>query len=329
MSLDSISVVIATNSRDKLNYGEVARHLSRRGYAVTIYETDSIARGTREFSLFLDKHGSISFTYDNHSFDTANIGAAWYRYTMDYGEYADPLRGYSLREEYVTLQDNVWENIPKSAWLNSPDAIRRADIKIPQLAVAASLGFHVPETLISNTWEKVDSIKHDELIVKMAGSTNLQSKEGEKIMHTTKLKRSALPKQAISYPGMWQPFYKKKREWRITVVGEKIFSAAIYTKPHAKDDWRKHQFGPGVTFTAETFPHDLEQKCIALLRHFGLRYGAFDFIETPEGEFIFLEVNPNGQFMWLEERLGLPISEAIASELINIATRRNVTSSRL
>jgi len=95
---------------------------------------------------------------------------------------------------------------------------------------------------------------------------------------------------------------------------------------NTKDDWRMHQFGPGVTFKVESFPRELEKKCILLLRHFGLRYGAFDFIETPDGKIIFLEVNPNGQFMWLEERLGIPISEAVAHELIRIASSRSVES---
>lgn len=55
----------------------------------------------------------------------------------------------------------------------------------------------------------------------------------------------------------------------------------------------------------------------------GLKFGAFDFIETAPGEVIFLECNSNGQYGWLEETLGLPISHAIADELIKIARQNN------
>jgi glutathione synthase/RimK-type ligase-like ATP-grasp enzyme len=52
-----------------------------------------------------------------------------------------------------------------------------------------------------------------------------------------------------------------------------------------------------------------------LVQKLGLRYAAIDLIETPKGDFVFLEANPNGQYSWLENDLGLPISDAIASEL--------------
>jgi glutathione synthase/RimK-type ligase-like ATP-grasp enzyme len=104
------------------------------------------------------------------------------------------------------------------------------------------------------------------------------------------------------------------------VVGDTVFDAAIYTSPDAKDDWRKHQlYEDMVEFRKDTFPDDQKEKCIQYLAALGLRYGAFDFIENPDGENIFLECNPNGQFMWLEHKLGLPISNAIASELVKIA----------
>jgi glutathione synthase/RimK-type ligase-like ATP-grasp enzyme len=48
----------------------------------------------------------------------------------------------------------------------------------------------------------------------------------------------------------------------------------------------------------------------------GMQYGAFDFIETPEGEHVFLEVNPSGEWGMLEKDLGYPISEAIADALL-------------
>jgi hypothetical protein len=50
----------------------------------------------------------------------------------------------------------------------------------------------------------------------------------------------------------------------------------------------------------------------------GLRFGAFDLIEEPDGNVVFLECNPNGEYFWLEESLGFQISDAVAAELIKI-----------
>ena len=101
-------------------------------------------------------------------------------------------------------------------------------------------------------------------------------------------------------------------------MGQEVFSAAIYTSADAKDDWRRHPSG-GVRFVKEQFPDAESDLCINLLGKLGLQYGTFDFIETPEGEIIFLEVNPSGNYLWLEEQLGLPISNSIASKLVEIA----------
>jgi len=54
-----------------------------------------------------------------------------------------------------------------------------------------------------------------------------------------------------------------------------------------------------------------------LVEKLGLVFGCIDMIVTPRGEFIFLEINPNGQWLWIEELTGLPISEAIANTLAN------------
>jgi glutathione synthase/RimK-type ligase-like ATP-grasp enzyme len=108
----------------------------------------------------------------------------------------------------------------------------------------------------------------------------------------------------------------------VTAVGEKVFSAAIYTDASAKDDWRRLQTTAAVQFRKETLPEGVDEHCVQYLGKMGLKFGAFDFIETPDGEVVFLECNPNGQYGWLEEELGLPISEAVTLELIKIARQR-------
>jgi D-alanine-D-alanine ligase-like ATP-grasp enzyme len=66
----------------------------------------------------------------------------------------------------------------------------------------------------------------------------------------------------------------------------------------------------------------VEEKLLRLMDYFNLNYGAADFIVTPEGRHVFLEVNPAGEFFWLEHRPGLPISAAIADVLLGLAKRR-------
>jgi hypothetical protein len=55
---------------------------------------------------------------------------------------------------------------------------------------------------------------------------------------------------------------------------------------------------------------------LALMDRLGLVFGSIDMIVTPDGEHVFLEVNPNGQFDWVARRAGLPIYEALAALLL-------------
>jgi glutathione synthase/RimK-type ligase-like ATP-grasp enzyme len=64
-------------------------------------------------------------------------------------------------------------------------------------------------------------------------------------------------------------------------------------------------------------PAAIEEKCVALTQRLGLRFGCIDMIVTPEDKYVFLEINPNGQWRWVQELTGMPIAEAIADLLIH------------
>ena len=132
---------------------------------------------------------------------------------------------------------------------------------------------------------------------------------------------SSLPMQGNPFPGIWQACVPKAREWRITIVGDETFDAAIYTDETARDDWRKHQSTASVQFRHGTFPDAEKERCFAYLGRFGLKFGAFDFVEGQDSSITFLECNTNGQFGWLEGCLDLPISNAIADQLVSIAKK--------
>ena len=53
-----------------------------------------------------------------------------------------------------------------------------------------------------------------------------------------------------------------------------------------------------------------------MVERLGLCYGAIDMILTPDGRYVFIEINPNGQYLWIEQETGLPISAAICDLLM-------------
>jgi glutathione synthase/RimK-type ligase-like ATP-grasp enzyme len=111
---------------------------------------------------------------------------------------------------------------------------------------------------------------------------------------------------------------EKDFEARVTVVGRELFPCRIDTAHLDPDkggtDWRAG-YTHGLVHSRYTPPEAVSAFCREYLEDVGLHFGCFDFIVDGDGSHWFLECNPNGQWMWIEEETGLPISAAIAEQL--------------
>ncbi|GAC1390980.1 MAG: hypothetical protein NVSMB46_01990 [Candidatus Saccharimonadales bacterium] len=320
-------ILITASSLDEHAYASVATILEDRGYPVVVYKTDKVLSGEEDFNLTISSQGSLSVSYDQQNISPDAIGAAWYRKvaafsTGDNSE--DRAKHLYIQNEIKAVHDTVWSLYPDEVWLNSPDKMRQCDRKLGQLLVAQEIGFEIPHTVVSSNWDDISEqllIDYPQMIVKMVRGV-ISEKDELRAMYTTVLneqKVKTLKGHVTPFPGIYQPFIDKAREWRVTVVGDKVFPAAIYTSTSAKHDWRLHQLTDAVQFKQDELPDEIEEKCHRYLGKMGLKFGAFDFIETYAGQTIFLECNSNGQYGWLEDELKFPISEAIADELMTIA----------
>lgn len=318
------SVLIASSSLDEGSWRPVADILDHRGFDVIAYEADKVAAGQKPLEICVTGAEGLSVRYDGRRFSPESVASVWYRRpTMFSGEQEDKAKQFTLDTERRKGQYHLWAAVPEEAWLSAPQRIQHAEHKVTQLVLAHEVGFDIPDTVLANTWEPIAQALPEDIIYKPSFGM-VYDAEGLKLVYTMPFKNSpdTLPMQGNPFPGFWQPYLPKSREWRITVVGDESFDAAIYTAEDAKDDWRKHQLESKVEFRHELFPSDQQEKCFEYLGKLGLKFGAFDFIEDHEGKVTFLECNANGQFGWLEDDLGFPISEAIANELAAIAKSR-------
>ena len=321
-------IVIATSTFDEAAFEPVRKRLEDRGCSVVTYLTDKVLTEFQHFQLAIDVDGVLSVHYEDVDISPHNVGSAWlWKVTSFRNRDAatNLAKQLSLVNEMTQTQHAIWSLYPDEIWLNSPRSTYRANLKLEQLVIARRVGFIIPPTVVTNQWSDVEEMlmrDGGDAIVKMSRGV-IADHNTVKGMYTTRLTRELvadLRERAVAFPGIYQSYVEKRREWRVTVVGDRVFSAAIYTRDDAKEDWRKMQIDPGaVQFRRDKFPHELELLCHAYLRHMGLRYGAFDFIERPSGEVVFLECNPSGQFMWLQDDLGYCIADGIADELISIA----------
>ena len=119
-------------------------------------------------------------------------------------------------------------------------------------------------------------------------------------------------------PVLFQAYVPKRVELRVTVVGQQVFAAEIHSQAshRTRHDWRRYDFFKTIYLPHE-LPREVERRCLQLVERLGLCYGAIDMILTPDNHYVFLEINPNGQYLWIENETGLAISDALCDLLIS------------
>ena len=116
-------------------------------------------------------------------------------------------------------------------------------------------------------------------------------------------------------PVIFQEYVEALYDLRVTVVGDEVFAAAIHSQETAYAvDFRMDI--ESAEIEPVSLPVEVEERVRALLTRLGLVYGAIDMRRTPDDRYVFLEINPAGQWLFVEEKSGQPIASALAEVLV-------------
>jgi glutathione synthase/RimK-type ligase-like ATP-grasp enzyme len=240
----------------------------------------------------------------------SEIGCAWWRRP------GRTVVGSSTAEcEWVAREANAGFRGLLSAlpWLNDPDDIRRAEHKPLQLANAARVGLTIPATLITNDPDEArDFVKtYPSAIYKPLTSGVLTD---GRVIYASPVDAGTIDDSVRLTSHLFQQRIEKAYELRVTAVDGQFFAARIDTHSEAgARDWRSDHMN--LTYSPASLPCQVADKLRRFLGTQRLRFAAIDLIVTPQGEHVFVEANPNGQWAWLEDETGLPIAAAIADAL--------------
>ena len=276
--------------------------------SATLPLSATISIGTDGWSL-RDRRGQ--------ALDSDDITAVWWRRSKKphvSREIVDPIaRGFAEREcDHALKAIAMWSGY---LVINPSDKVLIANNKPIQLMKASAVGLEVPETLITNNKEQAEEFlrSHLSTIFKVM-SPPLGSFAETRRVRTAYQSDFHLIADA---PVIFQREVVKKRELRVTVIGELLFTAEVCTnnvKSSKYPDWR---LDPTHECRLAEIPGDIATKLTIFMRELGLYYGAIDLIEDCDGHYVFLEVNTSGQFLFVEIDTGLPISRAIARLLLH------------
>ncbi len=202
----------------------------------------------------------------------------------------------------------LWQLIGTGAfWVNPRNSRSRSTVKPLQLIEAARAGLKVPPTLCSNDPDRIrDFLAGNEAVIyKPLLAASFRNEDGLATVYTTDVTCDDLPDDDILQlsSGIFQKKIEKTYELRVNYMGDCSLNAKLFSQndPVSRTDWRMAHTSLKVE-KAAPLPEAVDLACRQLMKRLGIVFGCFDFIVTPEGEFVFLEINEMGQFLWLEDR---------------------------
>jgi glutathione synthase/RimK-type ligase-like ATP-grasp enzyme len=316
----NLDVIVILAPPEDLHARRVAQEIERLGERAEIISWLPAARGLRASLSYSGKFAEVLIRpeQDGPATRLVDAGAIWTRRpsppTIPLGVIDAEHRRFA-RQEWQNLLDGLTLSLGLDAVTVNPLPAQRAAIKPYQLAIAQRVGLPVPETLITSdplqAQHFVDA--HQGRVVHKAMTSPrdafvdtrrwLETDRGE--LH-----------QLLVAPAIFQRLVEGPMDIRATIVGQKIYSAAIRTEQsRAGLDSR---LDLDVPTTAYEVPSELTRQLHALMAALGLTFATVDLKIDNAGQIYFLELNPQGQFLYIEILTGLPITAAVARLLVNV-----------
>ena len=315
MTADTVLLVTASYDAAPEYVGAALEH---RNVPFFRLDTD---RFPSEVLASFDPCGDVIISDGERTISGKHVKSVWYRRNVAPNLPEDlnlGTREFCERETRAFLVGAL-AALPTQRWLSSPQAIWRAERKPHQLSVAAQLGFVLPHTIVTNDQKAaLDFAQGRRLVAKSVNSGYISGSDGNKAIFTSALGAGDLEDLSglALAPVTFQEMVDKSSDIRVTVVGNEVFAAEILSqgRESSKVDWRATD-DPNLEHRTHVLPATVAQRCRHLVSHLGLGFGAIDLALKPNGTYVFFEINPNGEWLWLEDQLGLPISDSIATWL--------------
>ena len=261
--------------------------------------------GRRRFTLRRDGGGILDF---------ASVRAVWWRRPQPFSlpvALADPLHRRFAVSEGTTAFDGLYQSMD-AFWVNKPSCDAAAAHKPWQLALAQELRLDLPVTVMTNDPDEARAFwdaRNGQVIYK-------QFRAVDSVWRETRLLRqneAALAESVRLAPVIFQEYIDAVADIRVIIVGNALFAAAADTRN--ADYPVDVRMNLNLDYKPYLLPSGVSDRLHGLMRRLGLEYGAIDLRLTPDGRHVFLEINPAGQFLYIEQATGQHIAAALAGHL--------------
>jgi ATP-GRASP peptide maturase of grasp-with-spasm system len=282
-------------------------------------------------SLSINNKELLSVTINNLTID--NKTSSWYRRGNLESSF-----GFCKKYELIEKEVHTENFKPIMEFLNSN--LSRNQInrfkdnyvgKLDMLYHASLLKIKIPETLITGDSKDLQNfiIKNKKVITKPIKNpvvdTYVQEFELKFISQTKLLTMNDIADDLFHFmPSFFQRYIEKKYEIRTFYIEGLFKSMAIFSQQNEKTkiDFRNYDHIRPNRCVPYQLPKKIEKKLHKFMLKLNLNCGSFDIICTPDNKFVFLEVNPIGQFQWLSYNCNYYVERLISKKIIENAEKK-------
>jgi glutathione synthase/RimK-type ligase-like ATP-grasp enzyme len=321
------SILILSDMLDDIHAHAVRETLLARGEEVVCLDPRELVSG--QVTIAHERHdGNLSFSVacGGLLLTTDTVKSVLYRRpgTLQVSSALDDDYKAIVKEEWSALIHGLWELLPDAQclWLSRPSAIKRAESKIWQLRSAVEFGLRVPATLITNDIGRARDFARRlgrPIVMKKLRTHSISVGTHNALFVTRQVDPETLDGESLGYcPIIFQELIPKTVDVRIVLIQRRAYAVRIFSQaiPETVVDYRAgKELTQSLHHELYSPPQDIIDSCQRMLDRFGLAFGAFDFLVDSVGNHCFLELNPNGQWLWLEMAARAPILGGICDAL--------------
>lgn len=312
-------VILVISFPEEEHTARVVEHITRAGREVVQLDlADFPAKRAMQASWGNVGPPTFMIEHEGKNIDLNTSKAVWWRrvqpFIVDASVSQEQHRAFAHSETSQAVHGML--DSLRCGWINPREADAAAHHKPLQWTVARQLGIPLPRTLVTTTAQAArEFVQHvaPAKVVFKAFLASIQEWRETRIVEQEDLDRLDLVRYA---PVIFQE-YVPGVDLRIMVIGDAIFAAEIDARNTSYPFDMRMVVGEGVV-AAVTLPKPVQAQLLALMRRLNLMYGAIDMRRTDAGEHVFLEVNPAGQWLFVEQRTGQPIAKALADKLCSM-----------
>ena len=298
---------ILTNSQD-VTASFLIPVLKKSGIPFVRFDTDGVLQNAK----FDYRAGVPRLRLNGSWYEPGRITNIWYRRPEEFklDSNNDSPEAKYTRAEWAEFFENFFAHVPTDRWMNHPSVNATASRKLEQLSTVSQLGMKIPDTLVTQEPTELRAFyaKHrGRLIAKplSSGYVERRNNELDSLIYTNQIKQQDLENldDLSVCPTLFQEFVDKDYDVRITVVDSQLTAVKLVAKnPDGSQrcDIRRNNM-VDVVHSQIDLPDDVAAGIWKLVKKYRLRFAAIDLVVSLAGDWLFLEINPNGQWAWIDQ----------------------------